>query len=277
MIRRDIALLIANVAVVAMGCGSGPPAAASTAPASASASAPASVAPSVPPTASPTDTPLRVVSVAITANPADHIGACPVEITFSARISVAGGPGTVSYKWSSSDGDASDAKTLTFAGKGSQDVSSSWTVNRDTVPTHAGWSSIDILTPASASANSSPSARAAFAFTCDADDDVETIGFGIGGSDADCSIAKSMRTFATTDPVRVVATWRPSLSAGTAVSIRLERDGVLVDGYPVTSTFDKSTKCVHGLVSQRFLPVGHYRMDFAPDTARAIGAEFDIK
>ena len=38
-----------------------------------------------------------------------------------------------------------------------------------------------------------------------------------------------------------------------------------------------STKCLHGSVSPGFLPVGHYRMDVMPDTARAIGGEFDVK
>jgi hypothetical protein len=30
-------------------------------------------------------------------------------------------------------------------------------------------------------------------------------------------------------------------------------------------------------VSQGYLAPGHYRLDLAPDTARAIGGEFDVK
>ena len=279
MIRPAVAILIATMAVATSACsstGSTATVSPATAPASASAAPAASPAATARPSTPASPPALRVTGLEVKADPADHIGACPIEIAFSAHISVAGS-GTVSYKWISSDGDASEVKTLTFPGTGSQDVTSTWTVNRDTVPTHAGWSSIDIISPASAAANSSPSAQAAFVFTCDADDDVEAIGFGIGGSDADCSIAKNARTFAPTDPVRMVANWWPSLASGTIVTIRLTRNGELVDGYPVTTNLHESTKCVHGPVSQGFLPVGHYRMDVMPDTARAIGAEFDVK
>lgn len=271
--RRGVALLVATVSVVAVACGSSSPAAAVSTPA-------ASTIPT-PPAASPTPVvesaaPLRVVALDLTANPADHVGACPIEITFSAHISVTGA-GTVSYKWISSDGDASDVKTLTFTGPGSRNISSTWTVNRDTVPTHAGWSSIDIISPASAAASSSPSAQAAFVFTCDADDDIEAIGFGIGGSDADCSIAKILKTFAPTDPVRVVANYWPSLAAGTKVTFQLSRDDVPVDGYPLTITLHETSKCVRGTVSPGVLPPGHYRLDVIPDNARAVSGEFDTK
>ena len=276
-VRREVAILVATVTVAAIGCGSPSPAATDGSPTAPSAVASAPPAASPLPSASPPPAAaLRVTALDVSANPADHVGACPLEITFSARISVAGA-GTVSYKWVSSDGDASDVKTLTFARSGSQDVTSTWTVNRDTVPTHAGWSSVDIVSPASPATNGSPTSQAAFVFTCDADDDIEAIGFGIGGSDADCSIAKNARTFAPTDPVRMVANWWPSLASGTVVTIRLTRDGELVDGYPVTTTLNVSTKCIHGAVSQGFLAAGHYRLDAAPDTARAIGGEFDVK
>lgn len=278
MVRSEIGLVIVAVAMVATACGSPAPVASTgSAPASGPASGPPSIPPSETSTASPIPAALRVVGVEVTADPAGHIGACPLEITFSARISVAGGAGSVAFKWISSDGDASDMKTMAFAGPGSQVVTSTWTVDRDTVPTHAGWSSVEIISPTSPSASSFPSAQAPFVFTCDADDDIEAIGFGIGGSDADCSIAKNARTFAPTDPVRMVANWWPSLAAGTVVTVRLERDGELVDGYPVTSTFHELTKCVHGTVSRGFLAPGHYRIDLAPDTARAIGGDFDIK
>jgi hypothetical protein len=191
-------------------------------------------------------------------------------------ITVAGGGGTVSYRWKSSDGDISPVKTVSFTGPGAKTVSSSWTVDASTVPTHAGWSSIELVDPSPGS--SGPTAEpATFAFTCPNDDDVEAIGFGIGGSDADCSIAKNLRTFDPTDPIRMVANYWPSLQAGTIVTFSLTRDGVLVDGYPVTTTLDVSTKCVHGNISNGHLTTGHYRLDVAPDTARGIVGEFDVR
>ena len=109
------------------------------------------------------------------------------------------------------------------------------------------------------------------------DNDIEAIGFGIGGSDADCSIAKPLETFTSTDHIRMVASYWPSLQAGTVVTFSLTREGSLIDGYPVTTTLDVATKCVHGNISNGHLVAGHYRLDVAPDTARAISAEFDVR
>ena len=79
------------------------------------------------------------------------------------------------------------------------------------------------------------------------------------------------------DHIRMVANYWPSLQAGTVVVFSLRREGVLVDGYPVTTKLDVSTKCVHGNVSNGHMAVGHYRLDVEPDTARAIAAEFDVR
>jgi len=216
------------------------------------------------------------VKLDLRAHPAESVGTCPLKITFTSTISVTGGGGMVSYRWRSSDGDVSAVDSVSFTGPGSQTVSSTWTVDAATLPTHAGWSSIELVDPTPGS--STPTAApAAFAFTCPEDDDIEAIGFGIGGSDADCSIAKSLRTFTSTDHIRMVANYWPSLRAGTVVTFSLRREGVLVDGYPVTATYDVSTKCVHGNVSNGHLAAGHYRLDVEPDTARAVGGEFDVQ
>lgn len=280
---RRVVLLVATVSLAVTGCGSSSPASAATASLMAAAAGtpaapsgtPAAIASPSPNTANTPDG-FRVEGLEVRADPADYTGTCPVKVKFSATITVAGGSGSVTYKWISSDNDTSPAKTLTFAGPGSQDVSSSWTVDAATVPTHGGWSSIEIIDPVSTLSDGAATTRAPFTFKC-ADSGVATIGFGIGGSDADCSLATTARTFAPTDPIRVIADYSPSLRAGTVVTLRLSRNGVLVDGYPVRITLKVSTRCVHGTVSPGTLPAGHYRLDVVPDTGPAIGGEFDTK
>src|SRR5262245_60160477 len=47
----------------------------------------------------PSPSGFRVVEAILRADPFEHNGPCPVTITFSGRISVVGGIGTVSYKF----------------------------------------------------------------------------------------------------------------------------------------------------------------------------------
>ena len=278
MPNRRTAMLIAAFSVVGAACGATGPAG-PVASASASPSSPSS--PSTAPTGTPaasarsSEAPLRVTGLTLRADPKESVATCPVKVTFSATITVTG-QGDVAYRWRSSDGDVSPVDRVSFAGPGSMTVSSTWTVDAGTVPTHAGWSSFELVDPALVLAAPS-AARATFTFTCPTDDDIEAIGFGIGGSDADCSIAKHLDTFTDSDEIRVVASFWPSLPAGTTVTIRLTRAGTIVDGYPVTTHLDVSTKCVHGNVSNGNLAAGHYRLDVEPDTARGIGGEFDVR
>jgi hypothetical protein len=271
-------LAVAAVSLIATACGAHDPSpAASTQPASQPPASASTVA--TPAIASPGASPesvFRVVGVDLTADPAQITGVCPVKITFDGRITVAGGAGNVSFTWVSSDGDVSPVKTIAFKGPGSMDVTSDWTVGKADAPSGSGWSSIEITDPVGAAAEIHSSPHADFSFSCD-DSGYEAIGFGLGGSDADCSITSPGTTFATTDRIRVDADWSPSLQAGTIVTFKLTRDGAMVDGYPVESHLTKSTKCVHGLVSHKDLPVGHYRLDVVPDTSRPIVGEFDVR
>ncbi len=68
------------------------------------------------------------MEVLLRADPFDYSGPCPVKITFSGRISVAGGGGTVSYKFLRSDGASAPIQTLPFTEAGSKDVSETWTL-----------------------------------------------------------------------------------------------------------------------------------------------------
>jgi len=288
MLSRRIAIVIATVSVVAAGCGSAGPAqptgsgpsdvpsgVPSTSPSQGSSASPTSVAES--PTARPSAQPIQVTGVTVSADPASPIGACPLEITFKATITAIG-DGDVSYRWLSSDGDVSAVKSVVFKGASAMTVSAGWTVDPRSLPTHAGWSTVELINPTSGSSSIWPEATPApFAFTCDDDNDIEAIGFGIGGSDADCSIAKHLDAFDSTDHIRMVADWWPSLVAGTKVTFSLTRDGVLVKGYPATFTYAVSTKCVHGIVSTANMLAGTYRLDVAPDTARAVSGTFDVR
>src|SRR5215212_1323294 len=181
IVRRAGVLLVTIIAMAATGCGTpGPAASVSTAAsasptrslaiASATASAAASPQPSSPGA-------FRVVGLVLTADPAAHVGPCPLEITFSAAITVAGGTGTATYHWVSSDGDTSPTKTVEVREGHPMNVSSTWTVDPAHNPTHAGWSRIELVGPHTSAPASVESAEAQFAFTCDTDDDVESIGF----------------------------------------------------------------------------------------------------
>jgi hypothetical protein len=278
MSRRPVGLVAATVCLIAIGCSPGGPASAPTAGASIQDS---SVAPSAVPSASASPTTsvgsgneFRVVGLELQADPADYASTCPVKVTFSGHVVVAGGKGTVTYRWVSSDGDTSPVKTLTFAGPGSQAVSSFWSVDAATLPAHAGWSSIEIIGPVSTQSDSKTSARAPFIVNCD-ESGIEMLGFGLGGSE--CTLDTEARTFKTTDKIRVNAAYIPSLRAGTVVTIHLSRDGVEVEGYPRTVSFAIDTKCVFGSVSPGTLPPGHYRLDIVPDTGHPISGEFDTK
>jgi hypothetical protein len=102
-----------------------------------------SIAPAI-----PTQVPasFRIVETFLRADPFDYVGTCPVTITFSGRISVAGGSGTVSYKFLRSDGASAPIQTLNFNGSGSQDISETWQIAGSGM-NYSGWEAIQIFDP----------------------------------------------------------------------------------------------------------------------------------
>ena len=110
------------------------------------------------PTAMPSG--FRIVEALLRADPFDYVGACPVMITFSGRVSVAGGAGMVSYKWIRNDGASAPVETLTFAAPGSQDISTKWYIG-DTGMNYSGWQAIEILDPQALTSD-----RAEFSIQC---------------------------------------------------------------------------------------------------------------
>lgn len=100
----------------------------------------------VPPTFTPAPAGFRIVETFLRSDPFNYVGACPVMITFSGRISATGGSGMVSYRWIRNDGASAPVETLTFAGPGSQDVSTTWQLG-DVGMSYSGWQAIEILDP----------------------------------------------------------------------------------------------------------------------------------
>lgn len=105
----------------------------------------------------------RVVEILLRADPFDYDGPCPVKISFSGRISVAGGSGTVAYKFLRNDGASAPVKALTYDGPGSKSVSTAWTLGAATprFRPYSGWQSIKIFDP-----EEMESKRASFKIYC---------------------------------------------------------------------------------------------------------------
>jgi hypothetical protein len=93
-----------------------------------------------------------IVETNLRADPSNYMGSCPTTITFSGRISVAGGSGTVSYKFIRSDGASAPVQTLNFASPGSRDIQTTWTLG-GTGQTYSGWEAIQIFDPVQQQSN----------------------------------------------------------------------------------------------------------------------------
>jgi len=74
---------------------------------------------------------------------------------------VAGGGGTVTYKFLRSDGATAPAKTLTFTGPGTQAIETTWTLGGATLREYSGWQAAQITAPDDWTTD-----KAAFRITC---------------------------------------------------------------------------------------------------------------
>jgi len=83
-----------------------------------------------------------VSGVSFAVNPPVWVGPCPKTFTFTAGITVTAA-GTVTYKWTRSDGALAPMQTLVFAGPGTQYVTSTWSIGAD----YIGWKKIYIGVP----------------------------------------------------------------------------------------------------------------------------------
>ena len=107
----------------------------------------------VPPSSDPTG--FRIVETFLRAD-VEQTGPCAAVVRFSGRISVAGGGGTVSYRFLRSDGASAPVRTQHFDGPGSADVETTWTRGEG-----SGWQQLEILDP-----HPARSTQATFTVTC---------------------------------------------------------------------------------------------------------------
>lgn len=155
--RKSIVALTSLALVVVSGCTpSTPRPPSATSPARASRS-PQTAHPSAPAAGGG----LRVTGISVRADPFQVTSVCPVTITFSARISVAGGAGPVKYQWLRSDSAVAPVQEVTFEGPGQQDVVETWTLGGPDLPSYTGWQAVQILSPSRLT-----SERANFTLTC---------------------------------------------------------------------------------------------------------------
>ena len=93
-------------------------------------------------------------------SPASYTGgACPAVFTFSGTVT-SPSAGTVTYRWTRSDGATGPTSTLTFTGAGSQTVSTTWTLGAAGT-TGTFWEAVQILSPGTATSN-----QASFTLSC---------------------------------------------------------------------------------------------------------------
>jgi hypothetical protein len=112
-----------------------------------------------------TPTSFRVTDVDMGINASSVDVSCPSgkKFVFTANISVSG-PGTITYHWIFSNGDETDNEDLTFDEKGSQSVSTSWTLGskKDVSPNpYTGWAQLYVDSP-----NNQSFARVHFSIEC---------------------------------------------------------------------------------------------------------------
>jgi len=105
----------------------------------------------------------RIVEVFLRADPFNYEGPCPVKIVFSGRISVAGGSGTVSYKFLRSDGALAPVQSIHFNEPGSKKITNTWTLGAATprFQPYSGWQAIQTFDPVE-----SQSQKASFNIHC---------------------------------------------------------------------------------------------------------------
>lgn len=103
---------------------------------------------------------------------------------------------------------------------------------------------------------------------------VSTLAIGTGGEA--CEVATRGDVFQAGDPIRLIATYAPDLPVGTAVTLRLVREGASVPGYPQVLNLDAPTSCISGRLSASPLAPGHYQVEVAPAGRPPIKGGFDI-
>lgn len=90
---------------------------------------------------------MRIEEVTLTADPYDYSGPCPGAIRFFGKITVAGGGGTVWYRFVSDKNKITTLKSLKFESPGTKDVSTIWKFGGPTHPSPTGTFTIEVISP----------------------------------------------------------------------------------------------------------------------------------
>ena len=93
---------------------------------------------------------VKVRDAFIQAAPDSYVGPCPVPVSFTARLTITGGPGSVSYRFIRSDGHTTQQtplKLLKFETPGIKYVGNTWKIGMRPNPEFSGSEAIEILSP----------------------------------------------------------------------------------------------------------------------------------
>lgn len=113
---------------------------------------------------SPTPSPIvfQITSVTASVNPNNAVACSPSTQTFNFKGAItANSAGSVSYQWERSDGASAPVQTAAFLAAGSQEVTTTWTLSRNSGQTYNGWQRVKIISP-----NPITSSQANFTVSC---------------------------------------------------------------------------------------------------------------
>lgn len=88
----------------------------------------------------------RVTEVFLKADDGRPTGACPVRVVWRGYIR-ADGPCRVQYTFTRSDGAVAPVQEIEFTSAGTREVSTTWTLGGDSLPSYRGWQALKVVYP----------------------------------------------------------------------------------------------------------------------------------
>jgi hypothetical protein len=171
----------------------------------------------------------QVTGVTVTVSEHEFAGGCPHTFVFTGRITV-NRAGMVRYQWLRSDGATPPEATVTFAGAGTQEVTTSWRLGAAPRTYDDCWQSIRIIAP-----NARTSNRGLFSLRCipvAVLPTYEISGAISAGPDGNKTIGRQVRVIVRHER-ETVASQTITLDAAGTGSYRFERP-LAADRYHVT-------------------------------------------
>jgi hypothetical protein len=92
------------------------------------------------------------IKAKLSAKPVSYTGNCPALISFGGYIAV-NQPMTVQYRFIRSDNASAPVRTLHFASKSRQMVTTTWQLGGPGLPTYSGWEAIEVISPVNVKSN----------------------------------------------------------------------------------------------------------------------------